>query len=291
MKRIIYGAGLRLDQYLASEEGDVSNVVAIADKKNDHIGTSINGIKVISPSEILDYEYDKVVISSKKYYDEIKKELEMLGVNPGSIELLEFEDEDKYDGELAFWISRYRAEGQNFKNDHYERLFLEIAGEQDDSFLKGKVVADFGCGPRGSLAWTSAPSCKIGIDVLVNRYMRLFSCMKKHGMIYVNCDEYVIPIPDSYVDVLSTINSLDHVFNLKEMLEEIARIIKPGGILLASFNMNEPKTVEEPQTLIEETLLKNLETYFSIEKNERAPEWYAGSNEGNTDAYKIWIKA
>ncbi len=30
---------------------------------------------------------------------------------------------------------------------------LAIAKREDDEFLSNKIVADFGCDPRGSLAW------------------------------------------------------------------------------------------------------------------------------------------
>jgi hypothetical protein len=51
--------------------------------------------------------------------------------------------------ELDFWRSRYKIDGGVFVNSHFEKCMLQMAEEKDDSFLAGKVVADFGCGPKG----------------------------------------------------------------------------------------------------------------------------------------------
>jgi len=45
---------------------------------------------------------------------------------------------------------------KTFANARYERLMLAMAEEPDDTFLKGKIVTDFGCGPIGSLTWVKS---------------------------------------------------------------------------------------------------------------------------------------
>ena len=143
---------------------------------------------------------------------------------------------------------------------------LSIAEEENANFLKNKVIADFGCGPRGSLQWIDVPCIKLGIDVLVDVYMKEFgSCLIKHDMIYVKCGESYIPIGDEKVDCLFTINSLDHVDDLENMCNEIVRILKKGGTLIGSFNLNEPATYCEPQSLNYEKLERYLLKYFDIE--------------------------
>ena len=143
---------------------------------------------------------------------------------------------------------------------------LSIAQEKDDFFLENKVVADFGCGPRGSLKWMKSPAIKIGIDVLANQYIEEFGEeLIQHDMIYVTSTEQYIPLPKESVDCLYTINSLDHVNNLEVMSKEILRILKPDGLLLASFNLNEPSTECEPLTLTEEKLTYYLLKNFEIE--------------------------
>lgn len=264
MRKIIYGLGMRFEEYLISSDYNIEDIVAFADKSKDKQGEIIDGIVVVSPEELTDIEYDVILVSSEKYYEDIKMELKKIGCDEKKIKMLEYKS-TKYSGELAYWRGRYKSENGVFTNANYRDLFLGIACEENDSFLKDKIIADFGCGPRGSLVWTDAPKVKIGIDVLVNSYMRYFGeCMSKHGMIYLNSDEYRIPLADNYVDVISTINSLDHVSVLDNMVEEICRVLKPGGLFLGSFNLNEPTTQCEPQTLTEDLLYEKLLCRFEI---------------------------
>lgn len=160
----------------------------------------------------------------------------------------------KYGSELSYWKRRHSTEGHRFENDHYRRVMLAMAGEENDRFLKGKIVADFGCGPRGSLAWLSGATT-VGIDVLVPLYAEHFADdLRAHGMIYVASTEELIPMPDNSVDVMFTMNALDHAANLEAICSEIVRVMKPDAQLVASFNLNEPPTLAEPQTLTEDLL-------------------------------------
>jgi len=141
-----------------------------------------------------------------------------------------FPEELKYTSELQYWIGRYNAEDKDFHNDHYRALMLAMAQEKTDSFLENKIVADFGCGPRGSLAWTQSPLLKIGIDVLVDKYFDTFGdILFKHNCIYVKSTEHYIPLPSEFVDVVFTMNSMDHTENFSTMASEVLRILKVGG--------------------------------------------------------------
>lgn len=263
-KIIIFGTGKRLNHLI--EDGYTADfeVVALCDNDTQKQGTFINDIEVISPHKIKEYEFDCIYISSELYFEDIKQQLvDELGISSDLVQVWKVK---KHDGEMGYWKDQYRAEGNKFENAHYKKLMLDIAQESDDKFLDGKVVADFGCGPRGSLAWTDMPRIKLGIDVLARDYLENFGEeLIKHNMIYVTSSESRIPIPDAFVDYLITINSLDHVDNLEQMSGEFLRILKPGGILLASFNLNEPQTECEPQTLTEEIVKNKILQYFEIE--------------------------
>jgi len=302
MKNVIYGLGERFEEYLLSVDDKLTDIIALVDKDNEKHGKYICGVKVVSPSELDNISCDNILISSEKYFEEIKTELVLLGCEENKIKKLEYRA-DKYSGELAYWRMQYRKENGNFRNHGYKEIFLEISGESDDVFLDNKIMADFGCGPRGSLAWTSKPKVKIGIDVLANAYMRYFGdCLEKHDMIYLNSDEYRIPLPNCYVDIISTINSLDHVADLDNMVEEICRVLKPGGLLLGSFNLHEPKTQCEPQTLTEELLNRKLLYRFDIISKKIAikgkTDTYSELKAGNyvqkllpDQAGEMWVKA
>jgi len=166
----------------------------------------------------------------------------------------------KQAAELAYWRSRWEQEGRNLGNSHYEKLMLAMAGEKDASFLAGKVVADFGCGPRGSLCWATQAKARIGIDVLADAYAEFG--IDRHDMSYVRCTERSIPLPSGHVDVLFTLNALDHVAHFEVMCREILRVLRPGGDFIGSINLGKSSTISEPQCLtaqgVQDCLLSHL---------------------------------
>lgn len=173
---------------------------------------------------------------------------------------------DKYTSELSFWKSRLEIDNGLFKNSRYQRLMLAMAEEPDNDFLKGKIVADFGCGPRGSLVWANSASLRIGIDVLADRYADEFKDnIISHGMIYLKSTEKVIPLPSDLVDVMFTLNALDHVDSFSDTCSEIIRVLKPGGDFIGSFNLEQPTSLCEPQRLDEKIIKDNLLNFLDIQ--------------------------
>lgn len=170
----------------------------------------------------------------------------------------------KYRSELAYWQSVHAQKGR-FNNGHYRELMFWVAEETDAEFVRDKVVADFGCGPRGSLAWANAAAQRIGIDVLADRYFDTFPVdLAAHGMIYVRSTETSIPLPTGWVDIMFTINAMDHVDDLPAMAAEIRRTLKPGGELIGSFNIGEPPSVLEPQSLTADGVRRDILAGYEI---------------------------
>jgi len=172
---------------------------------------------------------------------------------------------NKYSAELAFWRSRLKIDHGIFCNNNYQKLMLAIAEEPDDSFLEGKIIADFGCGPRGSLLWAKSAKLRFGIDVLAERYAEEFrDNIITHNMVYLKSTETTIPLPSKIINVMFTLNAIDHVNNFPVICAEIIRVIKPGGLLIASFNLEEPVSKAEPQKLTEQIIKKHLLNFFKI---------------------------
>lgn len=173
-------------------------------------------------------------------------------------------DHPKLAEELLYWDRAYRSGGGRFKAGWYEGFLLEIAGEHDASFVDGKVIADFGCGPRGSLLWAEQAARRIGIDVLAPAYARLFG-IGTQDMQYVASTESSIPLPDACVDVLFCVNALDHTLDPARMAAEMLRILKPGGTLIGSFNLNLHPTVSEPSPLTAGFLAARLLDHLELQ--------------------------
>lgn len=183
----------------------------------------------------------------------------------------------KTEFETAWWKARNRDDHGVFDNTFYERLMLGMAGEPDQTFLAGKVVADFGCGPRGSLMWADQAQLRIGIDVLAARYATDFpTSVLSHGMVYVTSTEKIVPMPDACVDVMFTLNAIDHVDDFAAMCNEILRLIKPRGLFVGSFNLNEPWTSSEPQTLTEADIKQHMLHRLDVESYRIARQSDAG---------------
>lgn len=301
-KIIVFGTGYQLERMINRNYFIAYDILAFCDNDRNKWGREYAGKRIISPDDISEYNYENIVITTKLYEKEIREQLvKEYGIPDDEIKLLCLR-EDKYEGELEYWQTVYRNEGNKFANEHYGELMLAIAQEEDDDFLKNKIIVDFGCGPRGSLQWTKKPAVKIGVDVLTERYMEEFGeTLIQHGMIYVTSTEQYIPLPNGIADCVCTINSLDHVNNLEEMSKEILRILKPQGILLASFNLNQSSTECEPQTLTEEKLKQYLLKYFEIDTYRLAypgeKNVYENMEQGNLvkkiadEEAVLWIRA
>ena len=120
----------------------------------------------------------------------------------------------KHEMELDFWRNNFKADNHQFRNDWYKNTMLEMAMEKNDDFIKDKTIGDFGCGPRGTLKWAEKGKVKIGIDVLADVYIDEFKdCLLSHDMVYLKSTEHVIPLPTNYIDILFTLNAIDHVNN------------------------------------------------------------------------------
>lgn len=164
----------------------------------------------------------------------------------------------KNQAELDYWKERHAAEGGDFLNAGYRPNMLRLIGE-GEAYLDGKVIVDFGCGPRGSLKWADMARLRVGVDVNADLYADAFpESLLDHGMVYVKSTEQVIPIPAGFADVVVTMNAIDHVDDFEAMCGEIIRILKPGGLFTGYFNLEEPVSACEPQCLTEERVRQAL---------------------------------
>jgi ubiquinone/menaquinone biosynthesis C-methylase UbiE len=145
--------------------------------------------------------------------------------------------------ELEYWKGKKATEGQ-LANDHYSQFYTSHFGLSASDYA-GKRILDIGCGPRGSLEWADMTAERVGLDPLADEYLKLGA--KNHKMSYVAAPSEKIPFPDGHFDVVCSFNSLDHVDDLPTTINEIIRVLRPGGLFLLLTEVNHDPTDCEPQ--------------------------------------------
>jgi SAM-dependent methyltransferase len=159
--------------------------------------------------------------------------------------LLRASDADKGAHELSYWRQRAAVEG-TLGNEHYEPLYTEMFGLTRD-FYRDKRVLDIGCGPRGSLEWATETKERVGLDPLADAY-REFG-VEAHAMTYVAAPAEKIPYTDGYFDVVTSLNSLDHVDDPGRAIKEVARVLRSAGAFLLEVEVGHHPTPTEPISL------------------------------------------
>lgn len=162
----------------------------------------------------------------------------------------------KHKAELDFWEAWVRNNGVAAETDYYRKFMMDMGNVDDESFFDNLVCLDVGCGPRGSLTWLRNARAAIGLDPLADQYLRFG--IDQHDMTYLCAGAERIPFPSRYIDVVFSMNSLDHVDDPVAACHEIRRVLKPGGYFIGSLNLRGMPTDTEPWPLTE----KFLEEYL-----------------------------
>jgi SAM-dependent methyltransferase len=160
----------------------------------------------------------------------------------GSTPLMEPILSRKEKAELAFWESRVQQQGV-LSNDHFEYFYTTHFG-LDKAFYRDKKILDIGCGPRGSLEWATQARVRVGLDPLAQAYRRLGT--DRHSMQYVTSGAEHIPFPTAFFDIVCSLNSLDHVDDLDQVITEIIRVVASEGLFLLLTDIHRHPTVLEP---------------------------------------------
>lgn len=111
--------------------------------------------------------------------------------------------------------------------DFLDLISLEIGG------FEGKKVFEAGCDVNGALIKTIVTDYSaqesVGINLVSPNKQILDNCYIKNG------DLRNIDLPDNYFDIIVSSSVFEHVKDLDIALEEMFRILKPGGYLYSHF--------------------------------------------------------
>jgi len=133
-------------------------------------------------------------------------------------------------------ITRFDSNKQYFaervaETSDYRKLFAPHVSFED------KTVLDLGCN-RGYLLHSFRQHERftgIGAD-LVSYYLK--DARRDYGdqFQFIQTTPTTIPLPNSSVDVVYTIDTIEHLSKPRELFAEVYRVMRPGGVFLVHFN-------------------------------------------------------
>lgn len=169
------------------------------------------------------------------------------GFNPGDVPAL-------LDGEPV--AETYEGRRRQIARAEVRRVLAEAAID-DERFFEGKVVVDVGPGPLGFPDACPA-RVSIGIEPLAERYRAAGLLIEPSDALYLAAGAEAVPLVTGCADVVVARNSLDHVDDPEAALREIQRLLRPGGTLIANFDIGHAPTATEPHTLTRERVIAAL---------------------------------
>jgi SAM-dependent methyltransferase len=100
-------------------------------------------------------------------------------------------------------------------------------------------VLDYGCGWGGETLWL-APRVRsvVGVDVdeaSLDQARRACAGSAVRNCRFVSSDNGRIPLPDASVDAVFSTDTFEHVMDLDVAFAEIARVLRPSGLLVTQF--------------------------------------------------------
>lgn len=114
------------------------------------------------------------------------------------------------------------------RSEQFKERWLAATGD-----WTGKVVVDLGCGPGNVFATLGGrPAQLIGVDV-ANGSLDL---AKGLGYTTLLADAANVPLADEMADVVAINASLHHCEDMRAVLVEAARLVKPGGVLVTDHD-------------------------------------------------------
>jgi SAM-dependent methyltransferase len=99
-------------------------------------------------------------------------------------------------------------------------------------------VLEVGCGAHGLIFFFGVRNA-VGVDPLADHYAKLFPQWQNRARTIVASGED-LPFPDSSFDIVLCDNVVDHALSPRRILEEIARVLAPGGLFYFSVNVHHP---------------------------------------------------
>jgi ubiquinone/menaquinone biosynthesis C-methylase UbiE len=131
----------------------------------------------------------------------------------------------EYYDEFAAGYERERHHG-------YHALIDRLETDLTLRYAAGARVLEAGCG-TGMILKEVAPHAReaVGLDLSPG----MLSLARARGLNVVHASVTEIPFPDEYFDLVYSFKVLAHVEHIGAALSEMARVVRPGGHVIAEF--------------------------------------------------------
>ena len=147
---------------------------------------------------------------------------------------------DEHVKDLAFTGERFMPEvaGQ-IAFEHLHRYHFAAR------FCAGKRVVDVACGEGyGSQILSGVAESVTGIDISAEAVAHAAGRYGSDRLRFVEASAALLPLEDDSVDVVVSFETIEHHDQHEEMLSEIRRILRPGGMLIMSSPNKQHYSIE-----------------------------------------------
>lgn len=223
----------------------------------------------------------------------------------------------KYETELNFWrteIENYVAWYEGKLRAHYgtpapqeyqkvktyvpqhNAMLTRLRLHQEPKYLKdllldkkaffGLRVLDVGSGPLPSALVFEG--CELYcLDPLLPEYIRVGYPIHYYERVrFVKGFAEDMPLEDSFIDAVISVNAIDHVDNIRKTALEVKRVLKPGGKIRIHAHYHK-KTVTEPLELNDDVMVEVFHGCDGFEKIKESKQ-KAGTVPGRGEAFALW---
>ena len=123
--------------------------------------------------------------------------------------------------------------------EHYHRYTIIL------NVLSKKDVLDVACGEGyGSSIMADAANSVIGVDISEVSVQHALSSYQKSNLSFQQGSALKLSFPDDSFDVVVSFETVEHLIEQEEMISEIGRVLRPGGVFIIS-SPNRPIFHEE----------------------------------------------
>lgn len=110
-------------------------------------------------------------------------------------------------------------------------IFFELIARELGPDAKGLDILEVGCGPGGMMSGLSRFGRVHGLDVSLDA-MRY--CRDRGFPNVVTGSGLALPFADASFDMVALFDAIEHIPDDRKVLEEVRRILKPGGLVFIS---------------------------------------------------------